>query len=281
MAVLSMYENVEVVNKENDWEELDQLFGLQRDAIDSDVAVIVLKIHEPAFVSKKRSFDYHIYGKTLTEWVCMAFANCPVFEIEADADMDILATIKPHLSDKKYTAVFFADTPLLQRRTFLGIIDYVKTKRMNVCKLERGYVFVTDYLRTAEKIYTPVNSNLEVGNDLARVYDVESFNFAQRELKKRILSFHMMHGAEILDIDSTSIDADVVIGKNVIIHPNNVLIGRTVIEDNVVLLPGNTIIDSQIAKDSKINNSVIQCSKIKENCIIEPFSYIINGEVKR
>lgn len=280
MPILSMQEDIRT-ERPSDWSSIDEIFGLQADSIDSDVAVIVLKIHEPTFMSEKRSFDYHIYGKTLTEWVCLAFAECPVLEIESTEDADLLSTIKPHLSDKKYTAVFYADTPLLERKTFLGIIDYVKTKRMNVCKLERGYVFVTEYLRTAEKIYSSVATNLNIQNNFLRVRDMDSFSFAQRELKKRILSYHMGHGVEILDIDSTSIDADVVIGENVVIYPHNTLIGHTSIGDGVTLYPSNTIKNSQIGKGCKISTSVIQDSKIRDNSNVEPFSFILNGEVHK
>lgn len=280
MAIYEIEDRIETEGP-SDWAEIDTIFGLKKESIDSDVAVIVLKIDEPTFMSNKKSFDYQIFGKTLTEWVCLAFANCPVLEIETTAEADLLTTIKPHLSDKKYTAVFYADTPLLERKTFLGIIDYVKTKRMNVCKLERGYVFVTDYLRTAERIYSSVNTNLDIKNDFVRLYDIDSFAFAQRELKKRILSFHMQNGVEILDIDNTSIDADVVIGANAVIYPNNTLLGHTVIGEGAVLLPGSTISNSQIGKFCKINNSVIQNSKIRDNNTIEPFSFILNGEVKK
>lgn len=276
MAILSMREE----KLESDWTEIDQVFGLQRGSIDSDVAVIILKIHEPAFGADKRSFDHRICGKTLTEWVCMACADCPILEIEASQDADLLDTIRPHLSDKKYTAVLYADTPLLERKTFLGLIDYAKQKRMNVCKLERGYIFVTDYLRTAERIYSSVSTNLNIEDDFMRVCDMQSFLHAQEVLKNRVLGFHLAHGVEILDCASTNIDADVMIAKNTTIYPANTILGRSVIGENSVLLPGNVIIESQIGDGCRLCGCVIEHSKIRDNSEIEPFGYIKNGEVK-
>lgn len=277
MAILSMEEDTEI---DNSWAEIDEIFGLKRESLDSDVAVIVLKIHEPAFGVQKRSYDYRICGKTLTEWVCMACANCPIFEIETTAERDLLDTIRPHLSDKKYTAVLYADTPLLERQTFLGILDYVKQKRMNVCKLDRGYIFVTEYLRTAERIYSSVSANLNIKDDFMRVFDMESFARAQQVLKNRVLGFHLAKGVEILDMVTTHIDADVVIEPNTVIYPNNTILGHSVIGGNTILYPNNTIDNSQIGDNCKIWSSVIERSKIRNNSKIEPFSFIQNGEVK-
>ena len=279
MAILSMEE--EITTKEQSWVELDNIFARTREPLDSDVAVIILKIHHPAFLGSRKSFDYSLWGKTLTEWVSLAFDTCPILELEITQASDILYTIKPYLSDKKYTAVFYADTPLLQRKNFLNIIDYVKTKRLNVCKLERGYVFVTDYLRTAEKIYSSTTANLDFKDDFLLVCDMDSLSKASAILKNRILKYHLEHGVQILDTNWTSIDADVVIGENVTIYPQNILQGKTIIGDNVVLQAGNTLINSQIGNNCQIMQSVIDRSKIRDGSIIEPFSYIKNGEVRK
>ena len=279
MAILSMEQ--EITTKEDSWVELDNIFARTREPLDSDVAVIILKIHHPAFLGNRKSFDYSLWGKTLTEWVSLAFDTCPILELETTASSDILYTIKPYLSDKKYTAVFYADTPLLQRKNFLNIIDYVKTKRMNVCKLERGYVFVTDYLRTAEKLYSSTSANLDFKDDFLLVCDMDSLSRASTILKDRILKYHLEHGVQILDTNWTSIDADVIIGENVTIYPENILQGKTIIGDNVVLQAGNTIINSQIGDNCKIIHSVIDRSKIRDGSKIEPFSYIYQGEVKK
>lgn len=279
MAILSMEEEIETF-KPSRLDELDAMFSLNKEPIDNDVAVILLKIDYKLSNGNKKSFDYRILGKTLTEWTSLAFDACPVLEIEVSQDEDILDVVKPNLSDKKYTAVFFADTPLMQRATFLSIIDYAKTKRMNVLKLERGYVFVTDYLRTAEKIYSSTISTLNFKEDFLKIDNMEKFVEATSILKSRIINFHLKNGVEILDTNSISIDADVVIGDNVTIYPQNVLANKTIIGNNVKLLPGNTIINSKIGNDCQIMHSVIETSKIRDNTRIEPFTYILDGQIK-
>ena len=278
MAILSMEEEIKVDNR---FEELDEIFSRTREPLDSDVAVIVLKIHHHEFLSSKKSYTYSILGKTLTEWLSIAFDACPVLEIECSESDDILEVLRPNLSDKKYTAVFYSDTPLLQRKTFLGIIDYAKHKGMNVCKLERGYVFVTDYLRTAQKLYSTTIPNLDFENDFLVVRNFDSFNKASQILKERILKFHLQNGVQILDTTWTSIDADVVIGDNVVIYPQNIIQGKTIIGDNTILQAGNTIIDSQIGNNCALMHCVVEKSKIRDNTNLEPFTFVLGGEVKR
>ena len=273
----------ETETKNIDLDSIDTLWerGMQKEPIDSDVAVIVLKIHHPSFGSSRQSYSITICGKTMTEWVELAFDQCPILEIETTQGADILDTIRPYLSDKKYTAVFYADTPLLQRKTFLSCLDFAKLKGMNVCKFERGYIFVTDYIRNAEKIYSSTLPNFANQQDFMLVCDMDTFAKAENIIKKRIVDFHLQHGVQILDTTWISIDADVEIGENVTIYPNNVLLGKTKIGDNSILYVGNTIMDSQIGNDCRIMQSAIIESKITENSEIMPFTFIEKGKIKK
>ncbi len=68
------------------------------------------------------------------------------------------------------------------------------------------------------------------------------------------------------------IDKSVVIGKNVIIHPFNVIKGNTVIGDNTIIYPFNYIEDSIIGKNCEISNSNLQKCEIGENVKVGPFA---------
>ena len=113
------------------------------------------------------------------------------------------------------------------------------------------------------------------------VCDMDTLSKAQAILKRRIIDFHLKNGVQFIDATWTSVDADVIIGENTVIYPQNVLQGKTIIGDNVTLQVGNTIIDSSIGNGSNIMHSVIMNSKIRDNSKIEPFSYINKGIVKK
>lgn len=76
------------------------------------------------------------------------------------------------------------------------------------------------------------------------------------------------------DKKSTFIDDDVVIGKNVIIYPNNTIEKGSIIEDNVTLLPGNFISASRVGKGSKVHQSFIENSQIGQGCLIGPYAHL-------
>mgnify|MGYP003295453751 CR=1 FL=1 len=73
----------------------------------------------------------------------------------------------------------------------------------------------------------------------------------------------------------------VVIGDNVTIYPNNILQGKTVVGDNVILQTGNTIINSHIGNGCVLCNSVVDKSKIKDGTNLVPFSYVLEGNIKK
>lgn len=254
---------------------------IQRDPVDSDVAVIILKIHNPAIMTDRKSYELMLWGKTLTQWLKLAFDTCPVTEVVCDMGSDILSTIRPHLGEKKYTAVFYCDSPLLQRKTFLNILDWVQTKKLNVCKLERGFVFVTDYIRTAEKIYAATEPHDFGKEDFFTVFNLQQLHGAGQILRNRILNFHQQNGVQIVDAATTFIDADVTIGANVTLFPNTVLMGQCEIGDNVTVEPFCTIKSSKIGNGATLASCYIESSEIAEKAQVKPFTTIIGGVTKK
>jgi bifunctional UDP-N-acetylglucosamine pyrophosphorylase/glucosamine-1-phosphate N-acetyltransferase len=93
-------------------------------------------------------------------------------------------------------------------------------------------------------------------------------------LRSRINRKHMENGVTIIDPNSTYIGSDVLIGRDTIIYPGNVLEGKTVIGDNCMLYPNSRIADSVIGAEVDIQSSVIIESKIGEGTTVGPFAYI-------
>ena len=77
-----------------------------------------------------------------------------------------------------------------------------------------------------------------------------------------------------IDKNSVYIDKQVKIGKNVVIYPNNIIMGNSHISDNVILLPNNFISNSKIGQYTKVFNSVIEDSVVEEKSSIGPFSHL-------
>lgn len=105
-------------------------------------------------------------------------------------------------------------------------------------------------------------------NSRAQLAQVEAI------LRKRINGKHMDNGVTLIDPNNTYIGADVVIGKDTIVYPGNVLEGNTVIGERCTLYPNSRISNSSIEDEVEIQSSVILDSKVGSNTTVGPFAYI-------
>ncbi len=100
---------------------------------------------------------------------------------------------------------------------------------------------------------------------------------AQRTLQSKINGFHMDNGITIIDPDNTYIGTDVVIGRDTIIYPGNVLEGRVIIGEKCVLYPNNRIVDSKIDSGCVLQSSVVSESFVEAESSIGPCAHIRPG----
>ena len=241
-----------------------------------DVHVILLKVLNPSFKINGKPYNLKICGKTMVEWVKSACGDCPITEVEYSEEDDLLILIKSLMNlDFRYTVVLFSDTPLLQRATFKDIIDFVRLKNLTVAKLTRGYVFETAYLQTIDKLLAPQTYYFEE-EDFMSCFNLKQYSLICDIMKNRILYYHMKNGVVIKDVSSTFIDADVLIGENVIVEPFNQILGNSKIGDEVILESGNVLDNAIVLNDAKITNSIITNSVVGANSIVNAFCRIEN-----
>lgn len=195
------------------------------------------------FRSENSNFD--ICGKSMIDWVKLACVKMPVKILDEPADEVLLETIKNNAEGKKIILVLYSNTPLLQQKTILNILDYFCSKDMKALILPKGFIFKVDYLSETSQIFSPARKNFapeefrEISNavDIAHACDV---------IYKRIREFHKQNGVILKGENTIFIDADVQIEAGVVIEPMNVIKGESVLEQNVVLKSGNYIEDSVI-----------------------------------
>ncbi|MBQ6820641.1 MAG: bifunctional UDP-N-acetylglucosamine diphosphorylase/glucosamine-1-phosphate N-acetyltransferase GlmU [Clostridium sp.] len=97
---------------------------------------------------------------------------------------------------------------------------------------------------------------------------------AEEILRKRINKRHMENGVTLIDPNSIYIGDDVVIGRDTIIYPGNVIEGNTTIGEDVTLYPNSRISNSIISNNVEIQSSVVIDSEIGEGTTVGPFAYI-------
>lgn len=243
----------------------------------SDVLAIVLLQRNSGFNGIIKPYNLDICGKKMFEWVLESVSGMETKTIACDESSNIVSLIKPLLNGKKTTIVLYSDTPLLSRSTVSEILNYFAISHLNVLKLERGWVFNSEYIAGADSVLSALARNFGT-NDFERVFNAKTLEMAKNVLQDKILDFHLNNGVLIDSKLTTFIDATAIIENGVRIAPNNIIKGETYIGKNVILHPNNIIISSIISAGCEIRSSHIVNSKISENMIVGPFEIIEEKE---
>lgn len=230
---------------------------ISHDYIGQEVLFVCVRAYDKEVV--KDMPNLRICGKKMIDWVLLAGSGCKQVVID-DSD-DIIGKIRSLQSDKQTIAVFYSDTPLLDRATFQKIIDYFYSKGMNYLQLSRGFIIKSEYLKNnLEFVQGSSNDYDEKG--LLRVDSAKKINYVDSVLRKNINNFHIKNGVIIFAENTVSIDADVEIESGVVIYPNNVIKGSSIIESGAIIESGNIICDSIISSNAVLANCYIERSKI-------------------
>lgn len=233
---------------------------------DYDIACFVLLTDNKKFNINKPSYSIDLLGKQTFEWVTRACPTRPT-TIECDENDSPLDVIKPYLRQREWTLVLYGDTPLITRANIDRILAFVENKGLNVCKLARGFVFRTEYIKRVDEIFAPQtysfnDEEFEVADSLVELDRI------RKVLQARILEFHQLHGVLLTDADSVYVESDVAIGAGVTIENNVSLVGKTEIGAGACVGAGSKIKNSRIGEMTKMGAVKIFDSVIKDNCEI-------------
>lgn len=242
-----------------------------------DVSVIILKVDNDKFKTQTKCCDTILFGKTMTEWVSNAVFDAKVIYEDYNFGDDFLPIAKQVCDlNYKYTCVFFSDTPLLQRKTYLQIMEYVKVKKLSALKLTRGYVFETEYLMNIGAL-NDIQTQYFEEEDFITCHSLKQTAMVRDILKNRILSYFMKNGVDILDTTSVFVDADSQIHANSIIEPFVCIKGKSVVEQNVKLGANTMIVDSVVCQNSTLEACTIRNSLVGRNCKIGHGAIVTNN----
>lgn len=222
--------------------------------------------------------NFDICGKKMIDWVSLATSGCTQKIIEEPDEENLLQTIKDISNGYNFVAVFYSDTPLLKKSTFLEIMDYFSKRKMNVLKLIRGYVFKADYLQNAKMLLSTTVEEFDK-EDFTVVDSSKKASFAFKILNNRILNYHKERGVVFFGENTIFIDADVEIEEGCVIYPNNIIKGESYIGKNVILESGNYIFDTIVCDEAFVCQSYLEKSKVEKGKIVGPFAKLINQKI--
>ncbi|MDE6583272.1 MAG: hypothetical protein K2K31_01315, partial [Clostridia bacterium] len=224
------------------------------------------------------SSNFEILGKKMIDWVSLATSGCQQRIIEEPTEEELLDKVRPLCDGFKFVAVLYSDTPLLKKSTFLDIMKYFSSHRMNVLKLSRGYVFKSEFLQNAKIMLSAAVEQFDE-EDFALINTTQSVSYAFNVLKNRILKYHKEQGVIFFGEETIFIDADVEIEAGTVVYPNNVLKGESYIGKNVILESGNYIFDTIICDEAFVCQSYLEKSKVESGKTVGPFERLINQKI--
>ncbi len=238
--------------------------------VKEETLVLIVKAKNEQF---ENFYNFDICGKKMIDWVMLSTSACTQKILENE-NM-IFEALMRYAKDYKHIAVFFSDTPLLQKSTFLEIMKYFSAKKMNFLPLQRGFIINSQYVENYQNLISTPFTTFGT-DDFYIVNDAKTLSYAFKVLNKRILSFHKNQGVILFGEDTIFIEADVQIEEGVIIYPNNILKGESYIGKNVVLESGNYIADTIVCDNAIVCQSYLEKSKVPEGKTVGPFEKLIN-----
>jgi bifunctional UDP-N-acetylglucosamine pyrophosphorylase/glucosamine-1-phosphate N-acetyltransferase len=110
----------------------------------------------------------------------------------------------------------------------------------------------------------------------------EQLAAAEQAVRRRICAHWMREGVTLRNPATTSIDADVVIGRDTVIHPEVTLEGRTTIGEDCIVRSHTRISDSTLGHRVVVqDHCVVRESRLEDDTAIGPFAHLRPGAVLR
>ena len=244
---------------------------------DLSVRLIVLVRRNFSFDGIKLVSDINCYGKTVKEWAVSSAGEFPCVVVEYGLSDNIINLIKPNLKTEAITIALFCETPLIRHATLVDLVNDFIYKKQKVRRFKRGYIFDTAFLKNAESVVAPEIGN-ENGEDFLPITNATDLNNIMQIMKRRIMAYHITNGVQIVDINSTYIEAEVELQAGVVVYPNNNILGKTFIEKGAVLYPNNVIKDSYICENAVLKGAYIESAKVQANAVVEPYTKVLPKE---
>jgi bifunctional UDP-N-acetylglucosamine pyrophosphorylase/glucosamine-1-phosphate N-acetyltransferase len=104
---------------------------------------------------------------------------------------------------------------------------------------------------------------------------------ATAEAQRRIHTAHMLAGATIISPETTTIDAGVRLGEDVLIEPGTSLRGATSVGAGSTVGPHSTLIDARVGEGSQVIHAYVNDATIHDGVSVGPFAYLRPGTVLR
>jgi bifunctional UDP-N-acetylglucosamine pyrophosphorylase / glucosamine-1-phosphate N-acetyltransferase len=142
-------------------------------------------------------------------------------------------------------------------------------------KNRAGEYYLTDVV---ELLKGKINAvQVEDPTEVLGINDRRQLAIAERLMRQRILEKLMVAGVTVTDPNSTFIDADVLIGRDSVVHPFTTITGSSVVGEDCVIGPMTQLRDSTIGDGSRVERAHLEKATVGSKVTVGPFSRLRPG----
>jgi bifunctional UDP-N-acetylglucosamine pyrophosphorylase/glucosamine-1-phosphate N-acetyltransferase len=144
----------------------------------------------------------------------------------------------------------------------------------------QGEEYLTDVVGLFVDAALPVGAvTVADHREAAGVNDRVQLAGLRRVLRDRIATRWMRDGVTIVDPETTWIDADVTLDRDVIIHPNVQLHAGTAVAEGAEIGPDSTLSGTRVGAGARIVRAQCEGAEIGPECQVGPFAFLRPGTV--
>lgn len=160
---------------------------------------------------------------------------------------------------------------VLNNSDLFKVLDNIKINE------RKGEYYLTDIVEIMKKDYIVGTFVLWDSTKVMGVNDLFNVSVAEKVLREKINTIHMLNGVSIINPETVTIGHDVVIESNVTIYPNTYITGPSIIKTGAKVGPNTEIHTSIIHENVIIKHSLVHDSEVHANTVVGPFAHLRNG----
>lgn len=142
----------------------------------------------------------------------------------------------------------------------------------------QGEYYLTDVISIFKEAGEKVGAyKLRDFDESLGVNDRVALATAEKVMRQRINTQHMINGVSFTNPETAYIDVDVELAPEVVVEANVTLKGKTQIGQATVLTNGTYIVDSTVGANAIITNSMIEESVLADGVTVGPYAHVRPG----
>ncbi len=247
------------------------------DKVDPDSEAIVVLYGDTPFIGAEtlqRLLDAHHSASAVLSLITFTPADPELYgRIVRDADGRVVDIVEYKEATPEQRAIREVNSGIFCYQTvwLLSHLDHLQPRPGH------GEYYLTDLVGIAAQENAIMATCSCAETEVLGINDRVQLAAAERLMRERINTQHMLNGVTLIDPATTYIEASVTIGPDTIIYPGTHLRGQTTIGRECAIGPDTLVEDSVIGNQCEIVASLLEGATLEDRVDMGPFSHLRQG----